>query len=60
MIKIMEEEDEYLESDSNDDDSNSDPSDGNFSEGEIHECFNQVFVFTVTIFTVFKIKMSII
>ena len=42
MIKIMEEEDEYLETDSNEDDSNSDPSEDNFSEGEINEWFNKV------------------
>lgn len=37
MIKIMEEEDEYLESESSDEDSNSEPSEDNFSDGELEE-----------------------
>lgn len=37
MIQILEDENEYLENES-DDDSNSDPSEDNFSEGELEQC----------------------
>ena len=50
MVKIMEEEDEYLESNSNDDDSNSDPSEDNFSEGELNECFVKVWNVIIQIY----------
>ena len=56
MIKIMEEEDEYLDSDSNEDDSNSDPSEDNFSEGEINECFNKVFLIIFLPYFILKLN----
>lgn len=39
LIQILEDENEYLENES-DEDSNSDPSEDNFSEGELEQCRN--------------------